>query len=249
MRRLPPLNALRSFEAAGRLKSLAKAADELCVTHSAITQQIRVLEDYLGQKLFERNGRALEMTPRARHYLIDVASCLTRLTEATEQMRGGAVSRAIRVNTSASFAHGWLIPRLADFHAQHEGIDVQIVTTPDMGVEEVDESHDTIIRRNHPDLRRSGFVSRRLLANRAVPVCSPDLRERLALRIPADLASARLLHYSGIPEAWQWWFHNAGVPVSETLHGPYFEHFSLLVQAATSGLGIALAPHAIVRGI
>ncbi|WP_420954764.1 LysR family transcriptional regulator [Burkholderia gladioli] len=76
MRRLPPLNALRSFEAAGRLKSLAKAADELCVTHSAITQQIRVLEDYLGQKLFERKGRSLQMTPRARQYLADVASCL-----------------------------------------------------------------------------------------------------------------------------------------------------------------------------
>jgi LysR family glycine cleavage system transcriptional activator len=247
MRRLPPLNALRSFEAAGRLKSLTKAADELCVTHSAITQQIRVLEEYLGQKLFERKGRALEMTPRARHYLIDVASCLTRLTEATAQMCDDSVTRKIQINTSASFAHGWLIPRLADFHAQHAGIDVQIVTTPDMGVEEMDESHDAIIRRNHPDLRRSGFVSRRLLANRAVPVCAPDLRDRSQLREPADLANARLLHYSGIPDVWQWWFHNAGVPVGETLHGPYFEQFSLLLQAAASGLGIGLAPHAVVR--
>ncbi len=161
-------------------------------------------------------------------------------------MRYGAVSRAILVNTSASFAHGWLIPRLADFHAQHAGIDVQIVTSPDMGVGGLDESHDAIIRRNHPDLRRSGFVSRHLVANRAVPVCSPNLRDRLGLRIPADLARARLLHYSGLPDAWQWWFHNAGVPVSETLGGPYFEQFFLLVQVATSGLGIALASHAVV---
>ncbi|MFM0074654.1 LysR substrate-binding domain-containing protein [Paraburkholderia sediminicola] len=197
-----------------------------------MTQQIRALEDYLGQKLFERNGRTLQMTPHARHYLVDVASCLIRLAEATAQMGGTTARRTIRVNTSASFAHGRLIPRLARFHAPHP---------------EIDESHDAIIRRYEPNLRRYGFDSRPLIANVAVPVCSPNLRELDSLRAPADLRQVRLLHYAGLPEAWQYWFHCAEVPVGETLGGPFYEQFFLLVQAAASGLGVALAPQAIVE--
>ena len=104
MRRLPPLNALRSFEAAGRLNSLTLAAEELNVTQSAVAQQIRVLETFFGQKLFERDGRSLRLTLRARHYLVDVASCIGRLTEATEQMFEAPDRRQIRINTSSSFA-------------------------------------------------------------------------------------------------------------------------------------------------
>ncbi|RKF46811.1 LysR substrate-binding domain-containing protein [Paraburkholderia fungorum] len=247
MRRLPPLNTLRSFEAAGRLGSLTRAAEELCVTHSAVTQQIRALEDYLGQKLFERHGRTLQMTPHARHYLVDVAGCLSRLAEATTQMRGNTTRRTLRVNTSASFAHGWLIPRLARFHALHPEIDVQIVTVNGLNIDTLDESHDAIIRRYQPNLRRYGFDSRPLVANVAVPVCTPDLPGLDALRTPADLLQARLLHYAGLPEAWQYWFHCAAVPAGETLGGPFYEQFFLLVQAAASGLGIALAPQAIVE--
>lgn len=247
MRRLPPLNALRSFEAAGRLKSLTKAAEELCVTHSAITQQIRLLEDYLGQKLFERNGRSLQMTPRAQHYLVDVASCLSRLAEATAQMCDTAAQRVIRVNTSSSFAHGWLIPRLGQFQALHADIDVQIAASADANVDQLDESCDAIIHRYQPNLRRYGFESRPLLANRAVPVCAPQMAGLARLREPADLRHARLLHYAGLPEAWQYWFHSAGVPIGETLGGPFYKEFFLLVQAAVSGLGIGLAPQAIVQ--
>ncbi|WP_133646045.1 LysR substrate-binding domain-containing protein [Paraburkholderia flava] len=246
MRRLPPLNALRSFEAAGRLQSLSKAADELCVTHSAITQQIRVLEDYLGQKLFERNGRSLQMTPRARHYLVDVASCLGRLTEATMQMTDETSTRVIRINTSASFAHGWLIPRLASFQALHADIDVQVVVSAELGIDHIDESNDAVVRRYEPNLRRYGYMSRPLIPNRAIAVCSPRLPDLARLREPADLRSAKLLHYTGIVEAWQYWFLCAGVPTGETLGGRYFDQFFLLVQAAISGLGIGLAPQAIV---
>jgi LysR family transcriptional regulator, glycine cleavage system transcriptional activator len=247
MRRLPPLNALRSFEAAGRLQSLSKAAEELCVTHSAITQQIRVLEDYLGQKLFERNGRTLQMTPRARHYLADVASCLGRLTEATAQMSGEEATRVIRINTSMSFAHGWLIPRLAAFQELHAGIDVQITVSAELGIEQVDESNDAVVRRYEPNFRRYGYASRPLIANRAIAICSPRLPELARLHEPADLRSARLLHYTDISDAWQYWFNSAGVATGETLGGRYFDQFFLLVQAAASGLGIGLAPQAIVE--
>jgi len=247
MRRLPPLNALRSFEAAGRLNSLTLAAEELNVTQSAVAQQIRVLESFFGQKLFERDGRSLRLTQRAQHYLVDVASCIGRLTEATEQMFGGPGRRQVRVNTSASFAHGWLLPRLAQFHAAHPGIEIQVVSTPDREIERIDEGSDVVIRRYTPELRRRGFVSRPLLANAAIPVAAPHLPALQAVRAPSDLRAAPLLHYAGLPQAWQYWFHRAGVSIGETLRGPFYEEFFLLIQAAVSGLGICLAPRAVVQ--
>lgn len=247
MRRLPPLNALRSFEAAGRLNSLTLAAEELNVTQSAIAQQIRVLESFFGQKLFERDGRSLRLTLRARHYLVDVASCIGRLSDATEQMFDTSDQRRIRVNTSSSLAHGWLLPQLGRFHVQHPGIEVELVSTPDMDVERIDESSDVIIRRYTPELRRRGFVSKPLLANTAVAVCASGHPALEMLRTPSDLRQAPLLHYTGLPQVWQYWFHQAGVPVGETLRGPFYDEFSLLVKAATSGLGICLAPRPVVQ--
>lgn len=247
MRRLPPLNALRSFEAAGRLQSLTLAAEELNVTQSAVAQQIRVLESFFGMKLFERDGRSLRLTPRARHYLVDVASCLGRLSHATGQMFDAVGGLTIRVDTSASFAHGWLLPQLAAFQAAHPGIDVQLFPTPDDEQDRLDETCDVVIRRYTPELRRKGFVSRPLLAGVAVPVCAPGhpLLERV--RVPSDLRNAPLLHFAGVPQAWQYWFHQAGTDVSETLRGPFYRDFFLLLKAAASGLGVCLATRAVVR--
>ncbi|WP_431824055.1 LysR substrate-binding domain-containing protein [Burkholderia sp. F1] len=247
MRRLPPLNALRSFEAAGRLQSLTLAAEELNVTQSAVAQQIRVLESFFGLKLFERDGRSLRLTPRARHYLVDVASCLGRLAQATGQMFDSVGSLPIRIDTTTSFAHGWLLPQLAAFQAAHPGIDVQLAATPDAEQDRLDETCDVVIRRYTPELRRKGFVSRPLLAGVAVPVCAPGhpLLERV--RVPSDLRNAPLLHYAGVPQAWQYWFHQAGTDVTETLRGPFYRDFFLLLKAAASGLGVCLATRAVVR--
>ena len=247
IRRLPPLNALRSFEAAGRLKSLGKAAEELCVTHSAVAQQIRLLEDHLGQKLFERQGRHLVMTVRARHYLADVQSCLQRLSEATRQLAGPPATRVLQVNASVSFAHGWLIPRLAAFHALHPDIEVMLSTTADLSLDQLDPSQDVTIRRYEPNLRSQGFISRPLLPNRAVAICAPQYPALPGIRQPADVRRARLLHFAGLPEMWQYWLHCAAVEAGETLAGPIFDQFFLLIQAAANGLGIGLAPYAVVR--
>ncbi|KAG8154717.1 LysR family transcriptional regulator [Burkholderia catarinensis] len=247
MRRLPPLNALRSFEAAGRLQSLTLAADELNVTQSAVAQQIRVLESFFGQKLFERDGRSLRLTPRARHYLVDVASCLGRLAQATGQMFDPVGGHPVRINASASFAHGWLLTQLAAFQTEHPDIDVQLVTTPDTEHDQFDETCDIVVRRYTPELRRKGFVSRPLLATVAVPVCAPGHPVLEQARTPADLRNAPLLHYAGLPQAWQYWFHQAGSAVTETLRGPFYREFFLMTKAAASGLGVCLAPRAVVR--
>jgi LysR family glycine cleavage system transcriptional activator len=247
MRRLPPLNALRSFEAAGRLSSLTLAADALNVTQSAVAQQIRALETFLGQKLFERDGRSLRLTVRGRHYWTDVSSCLGRLAEATEQMFDATSRPPIRVNASTSFVHAWLLPQLAHFRAHHPDIDIQVVATPDQDVARIDETSDVVIRRYTPELRRQGFVSKPLLRGVAVAVCAPDHPSLAALRTPADLLDAPLLHYAGMPQAWQYWFHCAGVPVGETLRGPFFDEFLLTLRAATSGHGICVAPRAVIH--
>lgn len=247
MRRLPPLNALRSFEAAGRLQSLTLAAEELNVTQSAIAQQIRVLESFFGQELFERDGRSLRLTPRARHYLVDVAGCLGRLAQATGQMFEPVGGRPVRINASASFSHGWLLTQLAVFQAAHPDIEVQLVASTDAERDHIDETCDIVIRRYTPELRRKGFASRPLLANVAVPVCAPGHPVLEQARVPADLRNAPLLHYAGLPQAWQYWFHQAGSVVTETLRGPFYREFFLLIKAAASGLGVCLAPRAVVR--
>lgn len=247
MRRLPPLNALRSFEAAGRLSSLTLAAEALNVTQSAVAQQIRVLEDFLGQKLFERDGRTIRLTVRGRHYWTDVSTCLGRLTEATEQMLSTTAHTPLRVNASTSFMHTWLLPRLGHFREQHPHIAVEIVATPDHNVAHLDDTSDVVIRRYTPELRRRGFVSQPLMRNEAVAVCAATHPIRQTLREPADLLGAPLLHYAGMPQAWQYWFHCAEVNVSETLRGTFFDEFLLSLRAATSGLGVCLAPRAVVR--
>jgi LysR family transcriptional regulator, glycine cleavage system transcriptional activator len=247
MRKLPPLNALRSFEAAGRLSSLTLAADALNVTQSAIAQQIRVLEAFLGQKLFERDGRSVRLTLRGRHYWTDVSLCLGRLADATEHMLDATTRRPIRVNASTSFVHTWLLPQLAHFRQQHPDVEIEVVATPDQNVASLDETSDVMIRRYSPELRRQDFVSKPLLRNVAVAVCTPGHPSLARLRTPADLLHAPLLHYAGMPRAWQYWFHSAEVPVGETLRGPFFDEFLLTLRAATSGHGICLAPRAVIH--
>lgn len=246
MRRLPPLNALRSFEAAGRLGSLTAAASELGVTHSAVSQQIKMLEDFLGQRLFVREGRFLRMTPRARHYLSDVSRNFDQLMDATEHMSSQPGKRTLRVNTSMSFANCWLIPRLAAFHAHHPQIDVQIIASNDTSLDHLDEPYDAVIRRMEPDQRRLGYTSRPLLDNTAAAIVAKGYAERYHINTPADLRQQRLLHFSGVPEAWQLWFHRANVTSSETLRGPYHDQFFLIIQSVLNGLGVGLAPLSIV---
>ncbi len=247
MRRLPPLNALRSFEAAGRLNSLTLAAEALNVTQSAVAQQIRLLESFLGQKLFERDGRAVRLTARGRHYWTDVSVCLGRLAEATEQMFDGTARTLLRVNASTSFMHAWLLPQLAHFRTEHPDIEIEIVATPDTQAGQLDDTSDVVIRRYTPELRRQDFVSRPLLRTEAVAVCAPSHPVLPTLHSPGDLLRAPLLHYAGMPQAWQYWFHCAQVSVGETLRGPFFDDFLLTLRAAVSGHGICLAPRAVIQ--
>ncbi|QXG49326.1 transcriptional regulator GcvA [Pseudomonas viridiflava] len=243
-RELPPLNALRAFEAAGRLGSFKEAAAELHVTSGAISQSVRLLEDWLGSALFERHNRRVVLTAAARAYLAEIGPLLEQIALATARFRlPDPAPRTLLVNALATFTLRWLVPRLDAFRATHPGIDVQVHTS-NKAVESLKEPYDIIIR-GGPDTLY-GYRTRVFLREDRIPVCSPALLKRLPLNTPEDLKHHTLLHTSSLPRLWPDWLASASVPALQPAAGVVFDHFYLTLQAAIDGLGIAMGPAALV---
>jgi len=246
-RSLPPLNALRAFEAAARLGSFKDAATELAVTHSAISRHIRLLEDWLGPPaLFRRLNRRVVLSPTGVALLAETGPALDRLSAAAErhQARAGKPPPAVlRVNALATFSLRWLLPRLARFRDRHPEIEVRL-STSNTPVDALSGPYDLIIR-GGPDTFY-GFTCRPFLTERRLPVCSPVLLERLPLNEVADLWSHTLIHTSTLPRVWPDWLAAAGVPNLEPAASLTLDHFYLTLQAALDGLGVAMGPTALV---
>jgi LysR family glycine cleavage system transcriptional activator len=241
---LPPLNALRAFEAAGRLGSFKDAAAELHVTHGAVSQHVRLLEAWLGATLFERHNRRVALTAAAQAYLEAIAPLFEQLAQATARYGATAtVSRTLSVNAPATFTLRWLVPRLATFRAEHPDVDVKVETSNEP-VESLKESHDVIIR-GGPDTFY-GYAMRPFLNEERLPVCSAALLQQLPLRTPDDLRQHTLLHTSSLPRLWPDWLTRAQVPVLRPAATLTFDHFYLTLQAAIDGIGIAMGPTALV---
>ena len=238
--RLPSLNGLRAFEAAARHLSFTRAASELNVTQTAISHQIRRLEQELGIRLFMRQNRALALTPEARDYLPGVRAAFNDLRLATDRLRRKDDGHVLTVSTLASLAAKWLLPRLANFKEAHPGIDVRITTTTAM-VDFRSGDVDAAIRygRGHwPGVRADW-----LMADELFPVCSPALlKADKPLRSPADLAHHALLHTSGgYDDDWRLWLTAAGLPADISKQpGLSFDLILLTVQAAIDGSGVAM---------
>ena len=239
LRHLPPLPALRVFEAAGRLESFTLAADELDVTTSAVSRQIGALERALGVRLFERMARGLRLTPDGVRYLIEVADALRRLEHASASLRGGSTRRTLRLSVLPSFAGNWLVPHLPAFEAAHPDVDVLLEATTryaDFRHEQVDLA----IRFGTGPW--DGVASERLLPLEYYPVCRPDRqRGRGALGRPADLARHTWLDEVHVPEAWPRWLEAAGVPGIEPARRLCYDNAQLMLDAAMAGQGVALA--------
>ncbi len=236
---LPSLNGLRAFEAAARHLSFTRAADELNVTQTAISHQIRRLEEQLGVRLFVRHNRALGLTREAEAYLPSVRSAFEDLRRATARLQRGERDGTLTVSTTASLAAKWLVTRVAAFQDAHPGIEVRITTSSHL-VDFQREDVDMAVRYgrgNWPGLRAQW-----LMAEDIFPVCSPALLHGdKPLRSPEDLAHHTLLHASVSREDWQLWLTAAGLPVSlAARRGLTFDQSFMAVQAAVEGLGIAL---------
>ncbi|MFM0353847.1 transcriptional regulator GcvA [Paraburkholderia nemoris] len=243
-RTLPPLNALRAFEAAGRLGSFKEAAAELHVTHGAVSQQVRLLEEWLGAALFERHNRRVVLTPAAEAYLAEVGPLFEQLSQATA--RYGlleAVSRTLSVNAPATFTLRWLVPRLAQFRAEHPDVDVKVETSNE-SLESLEEIYDVVVR-GGPDTFY-GYSMQLFLSEERLPVCSPALLQRLPLRTPDDLREHTLLHTSSLPRLWPDWLARAQISALRPAATLTFDHFYLTLQAAIDGIGIAMGPTALV---
>jgi LysR family glycine cleavage system transcriptional activator len=239
-RRLPPLKALRVFEAAARHANFTAAADELSITHSAVSQQIRLLEEYLGQTLFTREARGVTLLPHGREYFNEVQASLDRIAAATATLKSPDQRRSLRVCTTPSLAMKWLIPRLALFQAQAPDADVQLSTLGRQFFDHADAGTDVLIRRM--PMQRNDFTCVRCLDDYLVPVASPRFIERNRIYAVADCLGHPLLHAAGGMDAWPRWFELAGVQVPPKLPGPVFDHQFLCLQAAMNDLGLALAP-------
>lgn len=243
-RRLPPLNALKAFEAAARQLSFTRAAEELFVTQAAISHQIKALEDFLGLKLFRRKNRTLLLTEEGQSYFLDIKDIFAAIAEATEKLMARSAKGALTVILQPSFAIQWLVPRLVRFGECHPEIDVRIQAV-DLDEGSLTEDVDLAIYYGHGDW--PGLRCDKLHTEYLLPVCSPALLGGdKPLRAPADLARHTLLH-DGSGEAWQAWLRQVGVSLPNIGQGPIFSHLSMVIQAAVHGQGVALGHSVLVQ--
>jgi LysR family glycine cleavage system transcriptional activator len=237
-RHLPPLNALKAFEAAARSESFTRAAEELCVTQGAVSHQVKSLEETLGIKLFNRERQRLVITDAGREYLGVIRDAFDRIASGTERVLQRQNAGTLTVTTSPDFAAKWLVNRLGRFADAHPGIDLRVAANlhqVDFAREEVD------IGIRHGDGNWSGLDAVRLCTEQLFPVCSPKLmtgRNRIAK--PSDLLKFPLLHLDD-NKSWSRWFEAAGIADAELPRGLILNRRSMLIDAAIDGQGVALA--------
>nr|WP_218626833.1 transcriptional regulator GcvA [Caballeronia sp. dw_276] len=250
LRQLPALNALRAFEAAARHESFSRAADELFVTHGAVSHQIRALEADLGVTLFARDGKRVRLSDIGRQYATEVRTTLATLAEATRRVRAGDRDRRLVVSMLSSFSARWVTPRIGGFIEEHPEINLELLSTNEL-TDFTREDVDVAIRFASIG-KYAGLHSEELLDEVFFPACSPNFRGGKLPRTPADMADAPLLRSHD--ELWRPWFDAAGlVDLPEPKRGVLYEDSSNLLQAAIQGQGIALvrrslAMHEIVAG-
>lgn len=241
---LPPLSALRAFEAAARLQSFSKAADELNVTPAAISHQIAALEADLGVSLFNRRNRAVELTASARVLLPGLSEAFAGIQDSVRRLRSHNDTGTLTVTASPSFAGKWLVQRLYRFQEQHPAIDVRISAT-DTLVDLTRADFDIAIR--YGTGRYPELAVELLMKNEVFPACSPALlRDGPPLETPADLRHHVLLHdqqtdRDPLAPSWPMWLKAAGVNDAQASHGLSFSANVLALEAAIAGHGVTLA--------
>ena len=241
--RLPPLNALRAFEATARHLSVKHAANELCVTPGAVSQMLKMLEAHLGITLFRRVNRGIFLTDAGQGYLPPVRNAFRQIAEATRRVTVTADTGILTVSVTPFFASAWLVPRLQAFQDTHPEIDLQLVT----GNALADFARDGVdVAVRHGLGRYPGLLSERVLTVEIVPVAAPALVARLgAPPDPATLTRWPLVH-DFERKAWQLWFQAQGIDEIAVPRGPSFDDPGLLLRAVLAGQGAGLLPAALV---
>jgi len=241
---LPPLNALRGFEAVARHMSFSAAAQELRITSAAVSQQIKNLEDFLGVQVFSRQGRRIQFTEAGRQILPGVEKGFSNLADAVRPYLNPVSADYLSCSTVGAFAARWLVPRLPGWTTLHPDIDVRISATGEV-VEFERMGIDVAIRLGTGEW--GGHYTELLLPEEVVPLCSPDLLDSDSpLREPGDLCHHQLIHFTPpfgqLNTKWSDWMEIAGVENIDPSHGLFFNEGTVALNAATRGQGVVLAP-------
>lgn len=242
---LPPVADLLAFEAAARHASISRAAEELHLTQSAVSRQIRQLETQLGVALFHRVRQRIVLTDSGRVYAADVRAALQQLSASTQTaMAFSPAEGLLNLAVLPTLGTRWLIPRLGAFKALHSKVTVNLSAR----TEPFDFSgtpFDAAIHYGAPTW--PGAVCEFLMHEAVVPVASPAYSDEHRIHTPHDLTRVVLLQQSTRPTQWAEWFDHVGVPTNVALRGPRLEHFAMLTQAAACGQGVALLPRFLVE--
>ena len=241
---LPSLSLLAAFEAAARTGSVTIAARELDLTQSAVSRQIKALEDQLGVALFVRERQTIRLTMAGDAYAREIREALRRISTASLNLRANPDGGTLTLAVLPAFGSRWLMPRLPQFLEHHRGLSINLVTR----LSPFDFKLDSIDAAIHfGDAIWSGAELTPLMREHVVPACSPQFVHRHRLETPADFLQVPLLHLTSRPDAWERWLIDHGVP-EPTVHGMLFDQFSAAAQAAVAGLGVALLPRFLFEG-
>lgn len=235
---LPSTGALRALEALDRLGSATAVAAELNQTQSAVSRQLRTLEEHLGQSLFIRKGRNLILTPGARSYAGEVRQALNQIAQASLKLSVNPAGGTVNLAILPTFGMRWLVPRLADFARQHPEVTINLSTRL-KPFSFAAEPFDAAI--HFGSGAWPGCDGMRLKPESVIPVCAPSLLEHRKIGAPGDLLHLPLLHIATRPDAWAAWFAAHNIEINQVT-GTVHDQFSTITQAALHGLGVALLP-------
>lgn len=249
LRRLPPLNALRAFEAAARHGSFVGAAQELNVTPTAISHQVKALEDWVQKPLFKRLPRGLELTEYGQSYAEQLTEGFNMLSQAEATLYEQSPKGTLIVKAAASFVNLWLVPRLASFKSQYPDIDLRIIGQAGRMALSKDDFHVAV---QYGTGEYPAFWTQQIFTEEVFPVCSPRLmNDDPPLRDLDDLKDHTLLHQMDLYDyesslGWRSWLRQAGLPLTLNDHGVFFNDAMALYRAATNHLGVAVGRSVLV---
>lgn len=242
-RSLPSFSAVRAFEAAARHRSFKAAAEELSLTQSAISHQVKGLEQFLGTSLFHRCANRVELTRCGADYFGDLSLILDLLSSSTERVKGTELCGPLSVRATPAFTARWFLPRLESFNRSYPEIELEVTTTSDP-MRFPDDGVDVLIQ--YGQVPAAGLRVDPFLTSSRFPVCSPEfLANGRAIGKPEDLAKVTLLR-DLVGDDWQTWFACADSPMPDAIKGPRFAHCELTLKAAEEGQGVALAYGALI---